>query len=152
MSWSQYSKMTKIQKWRLWKYNTNACFLLSLSLFCRIKTFIFLMNTYWWKNENSTKHLLMMAKKYLLTLVCRKNQQCWIRLLTMLPIRSHCTLSLPPENIRKPYGFVVFSGGREIMHWERMGYWLTTLMLLCRLFYGFCRSFHISSQKLLFQN
>ena len=27
----------------------------------------------------------------------------------------------PPENIRKPYGFLMFSGGRERVHWERMG-------------------------------
>ena len=26
-----------------------------------------------------------------------------------------------PENIRKPYGFLMFSGGRERMHWEEMG-------------------------------
>ena len=37
------------------------------------------------------------------------------------PIRSQCTLSLPPENIRKPYGFLMFLGGKERMHWERMG-------------------------------
>ena len=36
------------------------------------------------------------------------------------PIRSQCTLSLPPENIRKPWGFLMLSGGRERMHWERM--------------------------------
>ena len=35
------------------------------------------------------------------------------------PIRSQCTLSLPPENIRKPYGFL-FLGGRERVHWQRM--------------------------------
>ena len=35
--------------------------------------------------------------------------------------RSHCTLSLPPENIRKPSGFLLFSGGRERVHWERVG-------------------------------
>ena len=29
------------------------------------------------------------------------------------PIRSQCTL---------PYGFLMFSGGRERVHWERMGY------------------------------
>ena len=29
--------------------------------------------------------------------------------------------SPPPENIRKPYGFLMFSGGRERMHWEQMG-------------------------------
>ena len=38
-----------------------------------------------------------------------------------LPIHSQCTLSLPPENIRKPCGFLMFSGGREKVHWERMG-------------------------------
>ena len=26
-----------------------------------------------------------------------------------------------PENIRKPYGVLMFSGGRERIHWERMG-------------------------------
>ena len=29
------------------------------------------------------------------------------------PICSQCTLSLPPENYRKPYGLFMFSGGRE---------------------------------------
>ena len=29
--------------------------------------------------------------------------------------------SLPPENIRKPFGFLMFSGGREGVHWEQMG-------------------------------
>ena len=32
-----------------------------------------------------------------------------------------CTLSLPPENVRKPAGFMTFSGGRERLHWERTG-------------------------------
>ena len=27
----------------------------------------------------------------------------------------------PPENIRKPLGFLTFSGGRERVHWKRMG-------------------------------
>ena len=27
-----------------------------------------------------------------------------------------------PENIRKPYGFLLFSGGRERVNWERMGW------------------------------
>ena len=31
------------------------------------------------------------------------------------------TLSLPTENIRKPDGFLMFSGGRERVHWEQMG-------------------------------
>ena len=36
-------------------------------------------------------------------------------------IYSQCTLSLPPENIRKPEGFLMFSGGSEKVHWEQMG-------------------------------
>ena len=28
----------------------------------------------------------------------------------------------PHKNIRKPYGFLMFSGGRERVHWERMRY------------------------------
>ena len=31
-----------------------------------------------------------------------------------------CTLPLPSENIRKPYGFLTFCGGRERVHWEQM--------------------------------
>ena len=31
------------------------------------------------------------------------------------------TLSLPPENIRKPYSFLMFSGSRERVHWKRIG-------------------------------
>ena len=36
-------------------------------------------------------------------------------------ICSRCALALPPENIRKPYGFLIFSVVRERVHWERMG-------------------------------
>ena len=42
------------------------------------------------------------------------SQACW-------PIFSQCTLSLPPENIGKTYGFLMFSGGREGVDWEQMG-------------------------------
>ena len=31
------------------------------------------------------------------------------------------TPSRPPENIGKPYGFLMFSGGRERVYWERTG-------------------------------
>ena len=31
------------------------------------------------------------------------------------------TLSLIRQNIRKPNGFLMFSGGRERVYWERMG-------------------------------
>ena len=37
------------------------------------------------------------------------------------PIGSQCILSLPPKNIRKPYAFLMFSGGRERVRWKRMG-------------------------------
>ena len=30
-----------------------------------------------------------------------------------------------PEKIRKPYGFLMFSGGRGRVHWERMGQYFT---------------------------
>ena len=36
-------------------------------------------------------------------------------------IRSQCTIFLTPENIRKLQGVLMFSGGRERVHWERMG-------------------------------
>ena len=31
---------------------------------------------------------------------------------------SQCTLSLPPEDIRKPNGFLIVSRGRERVHWN----------------------------------
>ena len=37
------------------------------------------------------------------------------------PIRSQYTLSQPPENIRTPCDFMIFSRVRERVHWERMG-------------------------------
>ena len=37
------------------------------------------------------------------------------------PIGPSVPFSLSPENIRKSYGFLMFSRGRERMHWERMG-------------------------------
>ena len=36
-------------------------------------------------------------------------------------IYSQCTLSLSPENIRKPESFLMFSGGSEKVHWKQMG-------------------------------
>ena len=36
-------------------------------------------------------------------------------------IHSQCTLSLTPENIRQPYGFLMFSAVSERVHWDRMG-------------------------------
>ena len=45
---------------------------------------------------------------------CWKSEHC-------KPIRFQCTLSLPPENIRKSYDFLMFSGGKERVHWEEIG-------------------------------
>ena len=36
------------------------------------------------------------------------------------PIRPQCTLSLPPENNRTPFGFPIFLWGLEKVHWERI--------------------------------
>ena len=36
------------------------------------------------------------------------------------PIRCQCTLSMQSDKIRKPYAFLMFSGGRERLHWDRM--------------------------------
>ena len=46
------------------------------------------------------------------------------------PILSQCALSPPPESIRNPYGFFMLSGGRQRVHWERMGQWWRTGKLL----------------------
>ena len=41
----------------------------------------------------------------------------WVMLTHLFPMHSFPA----PENIRKPQGFVMFSGGRERVHWEQMG-------------------------------
>ena len=41
------------------------------------------------------------------------------QVLSAEPICSQCTLSLTPENIRNPYGFLMFSGDRKMVHWEQ---------------------------------
>ena len=38
-----------------------------------------------------------------------------------LHICSQCTVSLPPEKIRKTYNFLMSSGDKEKVHWERTG-------------------------------
>ena len=39
---------------------------------------------------------------------------------TLNSFASNAPFSLPPENIRKPYGFRIFSGVRESVQWKRM--------------------------------
>ena len=36
-------------------------------------------------------------------------------------ITTRCCFSTPPENIRKPKGFLMFSGGMGTQHWPVMG-------------------------------
>ena len=38
----------------------------------------------------------------------------------LLTYLSQRTLPLPPENIRNSYGSMMFSGGRERLHWQKM--------------------------------
>ena len=51
----------------------------------------------------------------------KKNKDGKIKEQSCLRMRFQYTRSLPPGNIRKPLGFLMFSGGREKGHWERMG-------------------------------
>ena len=44
------------------------------------------------------------------------NNKCNIK-----PIPARCCFSIPPENIRKPVGFLIFSVGIEKEHWVVMG-------------------------------
>ena len=39
----------------------------------------------------------------------------------LYPLKTSENLSVYPENIRKPYGFPMFSWGRESVQWELMG-------------------------------
>ena len=43
---------------------------------------------------------------------------------------SQCTLHLPLENIRKPSDILMFSGGRERVHSERMVSWQPSSTML----------------------
>ena len=47
-------------------------------------------------------------------LLARSNEKVTTHSFPMHPFST-------PENIRKPYDFLMFSGGRKIAHWERMG-------------------------------
>ena len=39
----------------------------------------------------------------------------------LYPLKTSENLTVYPENIRKPYGFPMFSWGRESVQWELMG-------------------------------
>ena len=46
-------------------------------------------------------------------------------------IRTHCSFSLPPENIRKTLRFSNVFRGRERAYWEQMGYSFAELKRFC---------------------
>ena len=54
-------------------------------------------------------------------IIMSKEEKYTFQVAYIYPIRSQCTLSLPPDKIIKPYGFLMFSGGRKRVHLERMG-------------------------------
>ena len=44
------------------------------------------------------------------------------------PILTKCSISIPPENVRKPLVFWRFQGDTEIEHWAKMGYSITFII------------------------
>ena len=56
---------------------------------------------------------------------CSVNLECHVKENTDRKInsfiRSQCTPSLLPENIRKPFGYLMFLGDRERVHCQLMG-------------------------------
>ena len=72
----------------------------------------------WLKGQfKSSLEKIYVAEK--LVFSCRQKNHKY----QIYPICSQRTLSLPPESIRKPDGFFMFSGGRERMYWEQIGYY-----------------------------
>ena len=58
--------------------------------------------------------------KYWITELTNNLKNCYITVTSWLIQVTQCTLSAPFENIRKSYGFLMFSGSRERVHWEQM--------------------------------
>ena len=49
-----------------------------------------------------------------------RNKDATENLLLLNPFVPNASFLLPPENIRKPSGILMFSGGRESVQWEKM--------------------------------
>ena len=62
--------------------------------------------------ENEEKRIQFSEYIIFVVKICNK--------LVCYPISSQCTISLPPGNIRKLYGFLVFSGVRQRVQREQM--------------------------------
>ena len=57
---------------------------------------------------------------YLVFLIKSSGNLRWNRINSLNPLQPGC-FSIPPENIRKPKGFLMFSGGIEKQHRAVMG-------------------------------
>ena len=112
------------QIWSYWKHQIFPCYAVRFSLLiCPLPTthfhylcltvplFIILLEV--------LLHTLWIMVRILYVLMISLSNQNVSR--HLWPICSQCTLSVPPENIRKPYGFLMFSGSREGLHWKQMG-------------------------------
>ena len=55
---------------------------------------------------------------------CLTNAFSWLVIsdFKLKAITTQCCLSIPPENIRKPLCFLMFSGGIDKQHWAVMGF------------------------------
>ena len=60
-------------------------------------------------------------REHLFSQIRLKTFISYMLVLANQPILSQCTLSLPPKTIKKPYRFLMFLGGKESVHWEKMG-------------------------------
>ena len=79
----------------------------------KLKYFLILLSTMLSFSENTS-----FGKSFSLVLSWKNYENLKI---ISKSICSQCTLSLPPENIRKPYSFQMFSGDRERVHWKKIG-------------------------------
>ena len=81
-----------------------------------------------WPDQQETANLVKFTEEILneivhfLCSVWKMGRGLRSKILNLLnPFVPNASFLYPPENIRKPYGFLMFSGGRERVNWERMG-------------------------------
>ena len=95
--------------------------LLNVKSFTKCKSFIINLND---SDNNDDDYELLIAILNMMTIFDHVKHMMIVKQLTeetTLTISSQCTLSLAPENIRKPYSFLISSGGRQRVHLELMG-------------------------------
>ena len=85
--------------------------------------------------DNGCAHILCLVSFYInrfrhLKLTQRSaaflEQRLWGPNVSLLTHTAWCWLSIPPENIRKPKGFLMFSEGIDKQYWAVMG-WYTQI-------------------------